>query len=737
MRQRHNRILPLAELAAYPGATSMDSTFWLPAAEDARRRVWMMVPDGSPEVRIEDTVLQPENVVNGALRWIDYGVAEVPTGFTQLRVQGIGAEQCRRSFLLISADLMQNFGDCSIVDAERRLWGLARRDAGSTTLQPSVLAVGSEADFVVRYTAGPRGLPAGAQVRFTVPMAFARPQNYVPERPGYVSVLRTDRRVKIEEIGDSVESHEKIDIICRLGEDLGTGQGFELSYRTDWTYIFPCRFRGTERRFWYSKLPPLAAAVAISEEHDFVSPLPTNGHAFELVPGPAERIHLFLPGRRRTDERLTLRGIVTDRYRNVPPEGPMDLDFRIDLESRESRYELGSPAGYYTAKDRFRIPLPDLPPGVYRAVALPRGSTRVMARSNPMEILPVESDRNCLYWGEIHGHTEMSDGSGEFGDLYRHAREVGCLDFAAAADHACYFSDNEWLWMQDVTNSWNAPGRFVTLVGYEWAGKQVHRNVYTSRPRLRLFRGMYEPESSIDTVWAHFHGDEKVVGGPHAPQAHGLIWEHHDPAVERFVEIYSMWGASDRPESPLAPEWAQDKESATSANELLQSGARLGFTAGGDCHEGRVGFTCEDPQGQGGTPHTFAERLRYRCGLTAAALPRLARNELLRALRNRRTYATTGARILLDFSAAGVPMGGEGQSSKVVCLAKVHSVAPLDGLEIVRNGEVAFSRKFQGRDVELRWEDPQRPVGEVYYYLHVVQQDEQEAWSSPVWIRRA
>ena len=51
--------------------------------------------------------------------------------------------------------------------------------------------------------------------------------------------------------------------------------------------------------------------------------------------------------------------------------------------------------------------------------------------------------------------------------------------------------------MQDLTNSWNAPGEFVTLVGYEWAGNQVHRNVYTARPRLRLFRGMYGPESDI------------------------------------------------------------------------------------------------------------------------------------------------------------------------------------------------------------------------------------------------
>jgi hypothetical protein len=715
----------------------MDSTFYLPPADDARRRVWMMVPQSSPEVRIDDTVLTAQNAVEGPERWVDYGVAELPTGFSQLRVREIGPGECRRAHLLISEELTQSFGDCRLADAERRLWGLARRDAGATTLRPSVLTVGSAADFVVRYSSGPKGLPAGAQVRFAVPLAFARPQTYVPENPGYVSIEEADCGVEIEEIGDSAESHEAVDIICRLTGELGAGRGFELKYRTDWTWIFPCRFHATERRFWYSKLPPLAAAVALSEDDDFVSLLEKNGHGFELVPGPAERLHLFLPGRLHASDRPALQGVITDRYRNGPPEGPADLDFRIEMEGPDGHRDLGSPAGYFTGKNRFRIPLPDLSPGIYRAVARPPGRRQVMARSNPMEILPAGSDKDRIYWGEIHGHTGMSDGSGEFNDLYRHAREVGCLDFAAAADHACYFSDNQWLWMQDVTNSWNRRGEFVTLVGYEWAGKQVHRNVYTARPRLRLFRGMYEPESSIETVWAHFHGDEKVVGGPHAPQAHGLIWEHHDPAVERFVEIYSMWGASDRPDSPLAPDWARGKETAVSVNELLRDGAKLGFTGGGDCHEGRVGFTCEDPGGQGTTTHTFADRLRHRCGLTAAVLPELSRNELIAALRNRRTYATTGARILLDFSAAGVPMGGEGEATEVVCLAKVHSVGELDRVEIVRGGEVGFSREFQGRDVELRWQDPQRPVGEVYYYLHVVQRNGQEAWSSPVWVRRA
>ncbi|GAF78628.1 unnamed protein product, partial [marine sediment metagenome] len=281
----------------------------------------------------------------------------------------------------------------------------------------------------------------------------------------------------------------------------------------------------------------------------------------------------------------------------------------------------------------------------------------------------------------------------------------------------------------------NDPGRFVTLVGYEWAGRQVHRNVHTSRGRLKLFRGMYPPTANLDAVWEHFHGDEQVVGGPHAPLAHGLVWEHHDPTVERFVEVYSMWGAGDFRENPLVPRFARENPRGMTANELLRAGAKLGFTGGGDCHEGHAGFSCEDPVGQGTTSHTFAVRLLYRCGMTAAAMRDLDRPSLIHALRQRRTYATTGARILLDLSAAGLPMGAEGQADEVECEVAVHGEDRIALVEIVKDGKVAWSHECNALDVSLTWRDPNRPAREHYYYLHVVQADGQQAWSSPIWIR--
>ena len=120
--------------------------------------------------------------------------------------------------------------------------------------------------------------------------------------------------------------------------------------------------------------------------------------------------------------------------------------------------------------------------------------------------------------------------------------------------------------------------------------------------------------------------------------------------------------------------------------------------------------------------------------MTAAAMPDLDRSSLIEALRNRRTYATTGARILLDFTAAGLPMGAIGTAQEVKCCAKVHGVEPIRLIEIIKDGGVAWSEEFDNLDVAINWQDPESPRDEHYYYLHVVQADGHMAWSSPIWI---
>ncbi|MEJ2600181.1 MAG: hypothetical protein P8Z00_17740 [Anaerolineales bacterium] len=738
----YDRILPLGDLNAYPGSEYLDRTIQLLWTENPARRVWLLTLESAPTIHIEDAVLTPQKILAGPPRWIDYGTVELPfmkeqyptwDGMVPIRFQGLSQAECPAAYLLITTHLEQSLEGCTIEDAQRRLWGLAQVDVGSTTLQPSRLTVGQEATFRVGFTAGPHGLPAGAYLRFIVPKAFSRPQTGAPNDAGYTFIRAADCRAIIAEVRDTLETHEKSSILCRLETPMPPNGKMLLQYHSARTFIYPADLNEVELRTWYSNLAPLTASAALSAEHPFVNMLPANGHTLLFTPGPSQRLHLFLPGRRFASERLALRGTFTDHYRNVPPSGSIDVDFELWLVSEGQEINLGTPIGNFVSRHRFVIQLPALSPGVYRVFARRPGKGAAVARSNPLEIIP-EGSGERLYWGEIHSHTELGDGAGDFEEVYRHAREEGCLEFATVSEHAEYVSDNQWAWMQDVVNARNDPGFFVTLVGYETIGKQKDRNVYTSRPQLDLLRGSYHATCSLDKVWGHFHGDEQVVGGPHATMVHKTIWEHPDPTVERFIEVYSMWGASDFRDGPLVAPWIEAGRGLT-VNEILQTGAHLGFTAGGDCHDGRVGFTSEDPDGQGITPHTFAHIILYRCGMTAANMPNLTRHSLVEALRNRRTYATTGDRMLLDFTVSNLPMGSIGPVSTAECRATVHGVSELQELQIVKDGQIVWTQTVGGLDVTVAWRDPNPPTGEHYYYLHVVQADGQRAWSSPVWVR--
>ena len=703
-------------------------------------RLWVLTEAEEPIVRVDEHEFRPTGEVGESedgLRWLDLGTTDsLDARFGQLRIEGMTMREAQRSKLLFTREIDYRAGG-SLAEVEQAIFGVSRRDAGRTVLTPSRAEVGESTRFEATYTPGTQGLPEGARVRFAVPRAFSVPQDRDPQAPGYVSVQAMQQDgctvpVAIESLDLSEESHEQVDIICLLQGRLEAEGRLVVRYQTDEMYIFPWQRNAVERPLWFAHLAPLAAAVAVDERRRWVELLPEHSHSFETVAGPAERLHLMLPGRVHADEKVFLRGVFTDRFRNVPDARGIPARVRLTIVDKAGERELGIPRGWFEAPHRFRMALGKVEPGLYRVRPWDTATGEMLAQSNPMVVLEKEDEQMNVYWGEIHGHTVMSDGSGGFAEAIVHARDEGGQDFAAIADHACYFTDNEWEWMQDVINTHNERGDFVTLLGYEWAGKQGHRCIYARGKRLRLFRGMCEPESTLDVVYDHFHGSEEVVAGPHHTGANGRM-EHHDASIERFIEIYSMWGASDRLGSPKAPLFPGANP--LPADAWLNAGAKLGFTGGGDCHEGKSGWTPDDPQGQGSALHGFARILRYRCGLTAALMPELRRRHLIDALRERRTWATTGARILLEFEVSGVPMGEEGEADEAQVRARVHGVRDLLRLEVIRDGEIVWSEPVEGLDAKLEWDDPE-PVGEgTWLYLHVIQEDGEEAWSSPVWLK--
>ena len=163
----------------------------------------------------------------------------------------------------------------------------------------------------------------------------------------------------------------------------------------------------------------------------------------------------------------------------------------------------------------------------------------------------------------------------------------------------------------------------------------------------------------------------------------------------------------------------------------MTEGYKLGFTGGGEFHDGHVGFTAHDGIRHGDLPFSTFFRLRYRCGLTGAVMDALDRKSLIRALRERHTYATTGERILMDFSGNETPMGGTVSSGRVHLKMEVHACGTIAEIAVIKNGSVAYSRNNVGLDFIAEYED-MALTGD-FYYLRVTQEDGNRAWSSPIW----
>ncbi len=727
---RFDRFFPLAEAFGYAGAGSYDMTIWLPGkvsdpSSGPKLRLWMKTDAAQPEIEFSGRKgHQPVGKSPNDPSWVDFGIVdrmdeEFANGHISMRVFGLTAAEARTSYVVFTPQTQVELSG-SIRDVERTLCGIARNEVGRTSLTPSRVPVKTPTEFTLCYETGPRGLPAGSLLRLAIPKAFSTPQTREPQAAGGLEVSEAKSPVEFVAVQSSIESHVRNDVFFRLPKGLAAQERIYFRYRTDFTYLFSHTWSEVDRRYWWSELPPLALAVAVDDRQVFVPPLRENSHTLEVVAGPPERLHLFLPGRVRPSAHPRLSGIFTDHYRNVPSPGPVDAGVRLRL-CGETTQELGNAGGHSERWYRFSVPLPSLPPGVYRVQAYDPRTDAIRAQSNPMEILAADDERPCIYWGQIHCHSEQSDGTGRFEDIYYNSRDEGALDFAAGSDHAEYFSDNEWLWMQDISNRFNENGRFVTLNGYERAGDQGHWNFYTSADRLELFRGMnMDPNrNALQSACARLANRTDVVAGPHVH--HGRFSFDYQSSVQCFHELCSMWG---------------NYEKLTYG--ILNRGAVIGVTGGGDNHEARGGFSCEDPEGQGVTRHTFAPNMQWKTGLTAALMPRLQREELIRALRERRTYATTGPRILVDFSVSGIPMGGVGKAGPEAptVTAAVHGVAKIARVEIIRDGLIAKSIEGNALDLKVTWSDSDLPPGRHWYLLKAVQVDQEMAWTSPVWVHR-
>jgi len=371
--------------------------------------------------------------------------------------------------------------------------------------------------------------------------------------------------------------------------------------------------------------------------------------------------------------------------------------------------------------------------------AATQGGFRAFA--NPMKVFEREPKLKT-YWGELHSHTHYSwDGVGD--DNFRYARYVSGLDFYAMTDHSLPpigkytqgLGPHVWEEYTAKTDRYYEPGEFVTLHAYEasFGPPYGHHNVFfRGRPGPLLVPG----DVTLPELWNALTAGEALTI-PHHPGKfpHPIYWFPHNDEIDRNIEIYSGHGLSESydPRGPLSFERSQFTGVSKSVHgpqyvqDAWMQGLKLSTIASTDDHRAHPA-----------QPHY---------GRAAVAATGLTRDEVFEGLYHRRTYGTTGVKILMDFSINGVPMGGMADVSGSPRLQiEAHGTDTIEFVEVLRYSKsdgaflVLYTLYPDGADFTWSETDSTFKEDSIYYIrlrqTRLVRTRVAMAWSSPIWVKQ-
>ena len=586
-----------------------------------------------------------------------------------------------------------------------------------TQVDPSYPA-SSRPKLSVVYEAGPLGIAQGGMLFFQ-PSPFwgwDAPQTRYPQAPGYTRITQKPEDL---ELGSDDRSKSYLALTMK-NRALAPGEQIEIVYGAGPS--------GAQVDAYAEDDSPLY--ISVDGDGDGVRSVIASPPHIDVVGTPSAQLHLVAPSTARPGEKIQLHVSALDSKGNLSPleeGGIVFVDPPEGLSGLPESLDLG---GSHEANRAIEIVADE--PGLYRLRVQGTGNlSHLSAESGP---LLVREDAPRIRWGDLHGHSQLSDGTATPDQYFEYARNVAGLDISVLTDHDHWgmvpMDSHPEMWEEigETVDAHHAPHEFVTVLGYEWTSwLHGHRHVLYFDNEGEVYSSVDPDYQTPAQLWDALRGQDAITlahhsaGGPVATN-----WRYPpDPVLEPLTEIVSVHGSSEAADSP-APIY--DPVPGNYVRDALDAGYVLGFIGSGDSHDGHPGL----PQLAAG---------RGLGGLAAVFSDDLTREGVLDAFRARRTYATNGSRIMLDVEIDDAPMGTmlevpeEGAPAEQRLRVEVHGTAPIERIDFIRSGKTA-SLDGEGRlDWEIERSIPRLQPGE-YQYVRVVQKDQGAAWSSPIFVKR-
>ena len=436
--------------------------------------------------------------------------------------------------------------------------------------------------------------------------------------------------------------------------------------------------------------------------------------------------------------------------------------------------------------------------------------------SNLIEV--IAANGYIVSWGDTNVSTLLSDGRQDIDFIADYCKNISGIDFVTISDDLNILDnhtnkDNEWNYIKNKSEELSSDG-FYVFPGF------THRSSDLYGERVFMFKNLdnlpsslpispenigISPEDQINNILSDIESSNyisipvrssyKYISPDDTTQIfkdRGFSFDNYQKMVafssevETFVsdnenvsEIYSEHGFCEN----VGTDASTNSKNFDKNNEkqyiqhALQIGKKFGFVAGSGGYASRPGYYTGDQSDKTNSTdrpniQTNSGDILPNKGLTAVLVSETAKDNIFSALKSRRCYATTGARIYLNVT------GQYGSSSKDMGdtfynLGHTANNHPDDdiSLDIKVSSDKSYLREIsiyrvtvdnvverikkyvyggaKTSHVDFTFNDDQTTCGdasivnrfiysinggrEVCYYIRVKQDDRHVAWTSPIW----
>lgn len=328
-----------------------------------------------------------------------------------------------------------------------------------------------------------------------------------------------------------------------------------------------------------------------------------------------------------------------------------------------------------------------------------------------------------LYFGQLHAHTDISNGAGSVEEAFQYASQVNGLNFFAVTDHSDSFDNADMGAIDadgaDISADWAAGkqaaasvtnGDFVGLFGFEmtWPEDKQLGHISTFNTPGWQTRDQADFENVPTALENYYKALTSVPGSVsqfnHPDTVHGDFerFDHYSPQYDAAVSLLEVAGE----------DGVVDCEYYDLA---LDKGWHVAPTNNQNNHKGQWGDASE--------------------ARTVVLAKDLTEEALYAAMKDRRVYATQDSDLAIYYELNGTVMGSilpKSKEAEITVFLSDPTDEAIGSVEVVADGGEAIVRQWVETPTKML--ELSVPGGCSYYYLRVTQPDGDVAVTAPVWV---